>query len=328
MGRRSAFTIIELLAVMAIIALLAAMLFPALSSAREQAKAGQCLTNLKSLGTASATYLHENRDTWYPARLEKVDITMPDFYVNDYGAEAPRWQWFLEFDMGPVIPKTGRLAAMKTFNDDSLPKGMSRKMTNEVFVCPVLVDDEFRLDIRDGAYGYNYQYLGNARRETNPLRWDNFPVTNNRITAPTRTVVLADSRGGGRRHGTTSYLLDPPRLAKEKNAKRWGPTGEDTPEELYQYSPVETRHNSKANVVFGDSHAEPKSLNDLGYETTGREYSDSEHNEFPGAPRDTPIPHTEVEQGPYRANNTLWTGTGNDPVWQAANPQDGSGSTP
>lgn len=323
--RKSAFTLLELLTVISILGLLIAIIVPSLSAARRSAKANTCLTHLKSMGSSFVIYLNENEEKFPPFQLVSPAPRLDEPYVNDFHRRAPRWQWFIQAKSDPPIdPGPFRVEIQQGgyFDDDSYPRiaGASDGMTltNDLFVCPSLDDEEFARNIRDGAYGYNYQYLGNTRDDAIPGRWDNFPVSMHRVRNLGSTLLVADSRGVGPKHGRNAFMLDPPRLATEQNARRFGPAvapsssdsnGESTitAEATYIYSPAEPRHNNQANAVFGDTHAEALTLSELGYQVGADAHVE-------GLPKGTPIPVGEPEQGTYRATNRLFNGQGSDPI--------------
>lgn len=81
--KRKAFTLIELLVVISIIALLMAILMPALSRARDQAKKITCSANLRSLGQAALSYVSDYKD--------KVPYSSTTWQVNHAGRYYAGW---------------------------------------------------------------------------------------------------------------------------------------------------------------------------------------------------------------------------------------------
>ena len=304
--KSNAFTLIELLIVVGIIALLISILLPSLASARNAAKSTVCLSNLKQIGTQNMLYLNKY-GVFPPVRLKKTpdsDGVMQDFYY-DFGRQfkrkGPRWQWFLGEDMGPVIDPDKYV--------DEIAFNKSMVIDNPYWEDPAM--SGFTNDVRNGAYGYNGTYLGYTRSmdtDGDGLddSWVRWPVGESMVLDPGQTVLAADSRGGFSPHGNHSYWLDPPKRAvyggdPATDEQDFSPDPSDPankPLEVLGHSPVEARHQRNGNVVFVDAHAASMKLEALGYQMdplTGETLK-----------IDDPLYDRTMN------HNKLWAGTGRD----------------
>jgi prepilin-type N-terminal cleavage/methylation domain-containing protein/prepilin-type processing-associated H-X9-DG protein len=75
---RRAFTLIELLTVIAIIGILAAILIPVVGTVRSKARAAQCSSNLRQMGMAAQLFAGENRDLIVPWRTPTPQVYFTD----------------------------------------------------------------------------------------------------------------------------------------------------------------------------------------------------------------------------------------------------------
>ncbi|MCS7224145.1 MAG: DUF1559 domain-containing protein [Armatimonadetes bacterium] len=221
-GKQQGFTLVELLVVIGIIAILASILFPVFSRAREKARQAACLSNLRQQGMAVSLYVQD-----YEA--------YPPFSFVTHGLP---YRWYDQ-----IISYAARTDGL--FVCPTAP----RKWT-------------FGQAGRNGVYGYNYQYLGNSRATcwnvpvsesqiSSPSHTiaiadskgtGDRPCDNDEVTDP--DFFNPDCLYN---HG---YSIDPPFLPPCRN----GP-GPNLPSNAGRWSPPHPRHSDGANFAFCDGHS-------------------------------------------------------------------------
>jgi prepilin-type N-terminal cleavage/methylation domain-containing protein/prepilin-type processing-associated H-X9-DG protein len=152
---RKGFTLIELLVVVAIIAILAAILFPVFAQAREKARGATCTSNLKQLGTAVQMYLQDYDghffQHWYAAPtywFGRVDSSTNTATV--FKAQGLLYPYIRNFEIQKCPSFTGRASygsatAGYGYNVSYLTTGFGQVGVNEAAInrpanCAVFAD--------------------------------------------------------------------------------------------------------------------------------------------------------------------------------------------
>jgi prepilin-type N-terminal cleavage/methylation domain-containing protein/prepilin-type processing-associated H-X9-DG protein len=124
-GRRRGFTLIELLVVIAIIAILAALLLPALKTAKDQSMGIQCMSNMRQMCLGWRMYAQDNREFVVLSSIDPLNTLKLNAYVwtkqeEDFSPSAYNYDPHVDITTGPLYPYINSYLVYKCPADTSV----------------------------------------------------------------------------------------------------------------------------------------------------------------------------------------------------------------
>jgi len=231
--RRIGFTLIELLVVIAIIAILAALLLPALARSQAKAKSIQCLSNMKQWGLATVLYLGDNEDK------------LPLF--GDSYPYTPDVMWWYQ-KLAPYVLKQ---AAGDKGNYDALAAAIRKCPAGNLGPPPFSAAGRANFTDWNCWIGVYYGLFGNPL--TGPFYYGNEmrPLQASRIRKPGDALLFTDT--------VTHYVYSPQVWVFDLDLNGDGMKDSHSGVNSGEYPFNDARptvHNNGANVALLDGHAE------------------------------------------------------------------------